>query len=138
MSVELEHQGFSPATEWVWERLCSWKREWVHVLDLGGSVLVNFYVGVPCYTGAPEPLFEMLAIRGLGHILGERRPDFRIPTYWGRSRFTARMVERLRVGLSWFDQFDSPGACLAVLRADEKRRGTPAFMALEAFLAAHG
>jgi hypothetical protein len=127
---------FANATGFVWMRKWGWKRDTIRIARLEFGIIINCSVDIPCYGNGSKPGFETLLLKGLGHIIGRSRVEFRYPSLGSAARFAADVVDALHRGLPWFDDMDTPAKCMSVLQASQNRPGTPAYLAMEHYLMA--
>lgn len=132
MSAYIGDHAFSEDGDGRWARAWGWKLDLIEVTPLLSSVVVNFYIEVPCRP-APE-VYDTLEMEGLGYVLGKGRSDLEVPAF-RPVQFVARdIVNSLGQGLSWFDRFATRALCLDALLAGKKNKSSQSYRDCERYL----
>src|SRR5690606_4269586 len=99
------------------------------------GVLINLYVWLPCRKNEHQECdYETLSMSGLGHIAGQARVDLRPSWLQSEEDFAADVLESLRRGMNWYDQFSDPEKCLRYLRQHVKPTTSQSYIGCERYL----
>jgi hypothetical protein len=124
---------FVRSEKWSWRRDHGWRTDHVYAVVRQLSVAVNADVCLP-----PEPDsgfdYQTLAVVNLPALAGATDTLYRFAQ---GARLVSNLSTHLELALKWFDQFQTPEACLSYLVADRDRNPqSPAYKYCRRYLSA--
>ena len=135
MTDLLAEVGFARRSHRQWARHCNWKLDLIELTALSSGVLVNFFVWIPCRTDKTgEEKYDCLGVEGLGHIVGLKYAELHPSWLQSKLHFAGTIIDSLRKGLRWYDQFENPEKCLNWLHGSDRVKTSEGYIDCERYL----
>lgn len=128
-----QFQFFQIDKDW-WVRKKGWKSDVIYIAQKNG-VLINLCVWIPPENDPSSNLdHEEIDMINLGTYVGLKSQEYTFPLWRSSRSICRKVVQDLRKGMKWFDQFSTPQLCLEYIKEKTWNPSSPGALYRQKYL----